>query len=440
MLHVTSGIHSEIEGEIDSFSEKELALFETPSGEALSEYLELMEDTEAPRQFVMWSLISGAAALIGKNAAFVRGPLYTVSANLYVILIGPSGVRKSSAISQIMGFLKETSVNIGPTDSSGQRQGIMSALVGLHRFTEGKPWRARDENTIPALFPWLIHPRKPSDIFFGASELGRLFGNGNKDLADFFNDLWDGADIDYQTRASETVIRKPVANLLGATTPANLASILPDGAAGHGILSRILFVFAKEKYKDVPIPPIPREEWYDKRDLFLERLQWIDENRVNFVFSPTASEFYESVYTFNPRLKDARLEAYNERRPTHLLKVAMALAALRNDTVIQENDLNLAHILLKQAEPLMHHAVEYFGKNKIFAGRQLMIQYLRAHGGIASRADLIGAAMSELNQREADEAIDGMIKSKEVGSPDGGARIILTELADSIRGLSSRKR
>lgn len=439
MLQIVSGIHSETEGENESFSEQELALFQTASGEALNEYLDLMEETEAPRQFVMWSLISGAAALIGKNAAFVRGPLYTVSANLYVVLIGPSGVRKSSAISQIMGFLKETSVNIGPTDSSGQRQGIMSALVGLHRFIEGKPWRNKDDASIPPMFPWLIHPRKPSDLFFGASELGRLLGNGNKDLADFFNDLFDGADIDYQTRASETVIRKPVANLLGATTPANLASILPDGAAGHGILSRILFIHAGEKYKDVPIPPIPKEEWYDKRDSFLQRLQWIDENRINFVFSSEAEELYESLYAFNPRLRDSRLEAYNERRPTHLLKVAMTLAALRNDTVIQSNDVNLAHVLLQIAEPEMHRAVEYFGKNKIFAGRQLMIQHLRSHGGMATRAELIGAAMSELNQREADEAIDGMIKSKEVGSPDG-VRIILTELADSIRGLGSRRK
>jgi hypothetical protein len=414
------------------------ALFTSGSATALNEYLTLMEDTEAPRQYLIWALIAAAAALIGGNAAFKRGPLFTQSANLFVVLLGPSGVRKSSAITPIVDMLRRSSVNFGPTDTGGQRQGIMSAMVGLHKMVKRRRFVSVDE--VPPLYEHLEHSRRPQDIFFSAPELGRILGTGAREMADFFNDLYDRAPIDYQTRASETIIRNGIATLLGGSTPQALASILPDGATGHGILSRIVFVWAGEKYKDVPIPPVPAEEWYDAHAAFVERLLWIDHNRQDFTLDAAGDSAYTDLYTFSPELGDPRLESYRARRSGTLLKVSMCLAALRNSTMINEEDVQLAHAILLETEPDMHKALEYFGRNKTFIGRMAIIQFLKSRSeGAATMNEIVAAIASDLNRREADEVIQNMLSAKELVSI-GGYYVLRDVVNNEMRDARKGKR
>lgn len=408
----------------------ESELLNSASAEAIHEFLDILEDTESPREFLTWSLIATAAALIGKNAKLRTGPMMSVSANLFVILLGPAGVRKSTAINLAKDFIEGRTLNYGPTDTGGQRHGIMSALSGARRFNPRPIW-ATSHDKIPPLMSMQVSTRPPNDMAFYESELGRLMGTGSNDMADFFVDLWDGEAIDYQTKAGETVIREPLVTLLSATTPSNLAKILPDNAAGHGILSRMLFIYSDRKHKDVPIPPEQPPEWYERKAQFEERLAWIDRNRFDFSLDPRARDLYTALYPFIPDLGDPRLEHYKERRPRMLLKVGMALAALRNDPHIIESDIALAHTLLVLAEPSMSRSLEYFGRNRAFQGRMIIVQYLRTRGGPASKQDLVNAAAAELSEREALEAISAMLASKEL-VPFGQNGLILGSMKNEL--------
>lgn len=381
---------------------------------AITEYLALMEETEAARWHVVWSLIGTVAALIGGNTVFRSGPMHKVTANLFVVILGPAGVRKSSAINQVTKLLDSTSLNFGPTDTGGQRHGLMSALSGFNRPSVKASNILNLNETFAATLAQL-KPRRSNDMFLVAPELGRLMGVGSREMADFMVDLWDSAEIKYQTKTGEVNLKKSIASLLAATTPSSLASCLPENAATHGILSRMIFVYEGEKYKNVPLPPEPTEDWWSLRDSFIRKLQWIDGNREDYTLSDSARTVYKQLYTYQAHLGDARLAHYQERRATMLLKVGMCLAALRMSTIISESDLTLAHQLLEIIEPNMHKALEYFGKNRTYQGRMLMVQYLRqSQSGIASREELIAIASSELNQRDAEEAINGMVKSKEL--------------------------
>ena len=405
-----TGIHTE---------EQVAAIQLSDSATAIREYLTLMEDSESPRVYLTWSLLAVAGGLLGRNAAFYSGPNHVVTPNLYVILIGPSAVRKSSAINMIAKFLKGTSVNLGPTDTGGQRHGIMSALTGLHR-TDGKPWRHKAD--AGPLTPAMIHQRAPSDLLLLAPELGRLMGSSSREMADFLVDLYDGAPVDYQTKAGETRLNDPLATLLAATVPSSLAAVLPENAVSHGIISRMLFVYADELHKQVPLPVEPSEEWLESRERFAKRLRWIDANRVNFGLDSAARRIYADLYDYVPLLEDPRLESYRGRRSNHLIKVGICIAALRNDTTVIESDLLLAHELLHAIEPKMHRALEYFGRNKTYQGRMLILQFLRSMGeaGVSNFAELTAAAASELTQREAQEAIESMIASGELRTYAGG--------------------
>jgi len=278
-----------------------------------------------------------------------------------------------------------------------------------------------------AIVPRMQKPRSPSDMALFSAELGRLWGSANRDLSDFFLDLYDGQGIDYETKASQTKIEQPLVTLLGATTPSSLASMLPENAATHGILTRILFVFGDTNHKQVPIPPDPTEEWIELRDKTVRRFKWIDNNRRDFGLSPEAQSAYESLYDYVPKLEDPRLESFRGRRANILLRVAMCIAALRADTWVIESDLRLAHELMADLEPTMHKALESFGRNKAFMARQIVFQFLRSKPNEAAGVeDVIGAMAGEMNRREAEEVITAMVPQGEITRY--GNRLILGKL------------
>ena len=405
------------------------------SAETISEYLELMEDTESPRAFHTWALITMAAALLGKHSV-LRSGLLTVRPNLFTILIGPPALRKSTAIHMIDDLVRGTSLNRGPTDTGGQRHGLMSALQGLHR------WDARQLHREygSLLNQQLVRPRAPSDMILLAPELGRLWGSSNRDMTDFMLDLYDGARIDYETKAATTTIREPLVTLLGATTPSSFAGMMPENATSHGILSRLIFVYGESVYKSIPLPPEPTEEWHELRATLVRKLQWIDGNRRDFGLSMGARELYEGLYEYSPRLDDPRLETYKGRRANTLLRVAMAIAALRADTWLIESDIALAHELLKSIEPVMHKALESFGRNKAYQGRLVIIQFLKSQTAkTATIEDVIAAAASEMNRREAEEVLNSMAANKEITI--FGGRVILDALQKSVKsGNHAQKR
>jgi hypothetical protein len=401
MADAKPGVHSD-----DQVRE----LFDSVSAEAINEYLELMEDTESPRVFHIWALLGMVAALLGKNSELKSGIL-TVRPNLFLVLIGPPGLKKSTAINQIADMAQGMSLNHGPTDTGGQRHGLMSALTGLHRW-DGKERRLSIQGILNQS---LIKPRHPSDMVLLSPELGRLWGSSNREMADFFLDLYDGAPIDYETKASTTTITAPLVTLLGATTPSSLANMLPENAASHGILSRLLFIYGDSVHKHVPLPPEPTDDWFDLRARTVARLRWVDSNRRDFGLADSARSAFEGLYIYRPRTDDPRLETYAARRANTLLKVSMGLAALRSDTWVIDTDVNLAHQLLMDAEPMMHKALESFGRNKAYQGRLTIIQFLKQQPNQkAQMVDVLAAAATEMTRREAEEVVAAMATNKEI--------------------------
>lgn len=286
----------------------------------------------------------------------------------------------------------------------------MSALAGLRRFDK------------PAKGEWItlnrkmLRPRKAADMVLFSSELGRLWGTANREMADFLVDLYDGKDVDYETKGSTTLIQSPLATLLGATVPTSLAAMLPENAANHGILSRIIFVYADKIHKLVPLPPEPTEEWLELRDRIVERLHWIDGCRRDFGLSQQARDLYEhKLYTYTPKIDDPRFEYYGGRRANILLRVAMCICALRSDTWVIESDIQLAHTLLAEIEPEMPKALSAFGRNKAHMARTTIISFLRGQPNhTATIAQAIAAAAADLTKREAEEVIQAMAQKGEV--------------------------
>lgn len=319
------------------------------------------------------------AAAVASNTAFVnRGIGGRLSLNLGVVLIGRSAIRKSSALSFMQRFAGELNLNYGPTDTGGARQGIMAAMQTRWQddAKDGEPDVESLEQLAATNFDSIItrmeRPRlRPSSIYFVSKELGRLLTSQTRELLDFFADGLDRTEIFYQTKLGSIRIPNPMINLIGATTPGNLPVMLPRDAPDHGLLSRLIFVYASKAEKDVPIPPQMDRHELARQARLIEHLQTIASHQIGeIVMSPEAEAEYRNLYAYDVKTKEYRLNAYAGRRNSdHLARVAALLCLLRGQMpfVISREDIGLAHAILVMTESQMDGA--YVGLDKTVDGR-----------------------------------------------------------------------
>ena len=352
-----------------------------PSSAAIQKYLTLTEGLESPVPYHVWSLLSLVAALCGDNIAINHGPLGRERLNLGVVLTGVPAVRKSTALTVMQKFAEGLPIQYGPTDTAGQRQGIMSAMmpkwqkdthdddsIDIRPETIDVLADLDTDSIVPAL-PNLLS-RKASEIYFVSKELGRLIASQSRELFDFFTDGMDGETFHYQLKNQTIKIRNPLINLIGCTTPSSLGNMIPRGGDSHGFLSRLVFVHASHQTRRVAIP----EEWNElqlqsKKQLHELILDQLDVRNETIGMTAAATKTYTDLYAYIPVTNDQRMQAYAGRRAKHMLKISALLAVLRGESpiVVQASDVRLAHALMLLTESNMDRSfhgldVSWYGK------------------------------------------------------------------------------
>lgn len=397
----------------------------SPSSKAIKDYLRLTTGLESPTPYHVWSFISLIAALCGDRIALANGPMGKLRLNLGVVLTGVPAIRKSSALTIMQRFAEGLPISYGPTDTSGQRQGIMSAM--LPRWQKDLPDDSQaelsiasleeladlDSSHISAALPDLTARHNPSHLYFVAKELGRLIASTTRELLDFFTDAMDGETIDYKLKNQQTKIRNPLINIIGATTPSNLGQMMPRGAAEHGFLSRLIFVHAGMVANVVPIvAPWSTEQKQVVKDMHESIMAMLDTDHEEMSLSQAATDTYIDLYDYQPALSDLRLQAYGARRSGHLLKLAAILALLRDNSTstVIASDVRLAHALLVLTETEMDRA--FYGLEQ----------------GVYSR---ILCAFAELSESSA----SGVVQQKMILSAAGhlGDKDMLAKMLSSLQ-------
>lgn len=364
--------------------------------EYLNDYLELVEDTESPRLFHLWCALFNISAALGRRCYLPFGPM-VIYPNHYVLLVGTPGTRKSTAASMAKRVLKQsTGVRFAPADTAGQRQGLVLAMHGnpqeqSKEFLHGAEIGAQDR-TLMSLADIKEVTNDPVEeelqyiatadkhhMAVVSSEFSRFIGQNNLQMLDFLTTMWDGDDYEYRTKTADTVLKNPLLNIIGCTTPTQISNSLPPAAGGQGFLSRMILVYGARKYKPVPRPVEPNPEILSRVKEAL-RTVYYDCNGT-FDETPEAREYSESLYEWPLEITDSRFGYYNERRYTHLIKLAMCLAAASARMTITKSDYEEAHRILRATERGMPDALGEFGMNPLAALKQEILEQLRALQG-----------------------------------------------------------
>lgn len=419
-----------------------MSIFET---EYLNNYLRMVEETESPRVFHLWSAIWAASTSLGRRCWLPFG-ISDWYPNQFIVLVGSPASRKSTALNIARKLVKQaTGARFAPADTGGQRQGLVLAMQGSEADHAKEYLGAAElsgrENSISSLtqleevtnVPQTEQQIAVADadkhhLTVSAGEFSRFIGQNNHSMLDFLQERYDGDDYEYKTLKSNITLKGTLMNLIAATTPTSLNAALPPAANGQGFLSRIILVYGAQKYKSIARPVAPPVEFVNQIKGVLAEIYHQAHGMVEE--TQEAHSFSETLYGYGVDITDSRFAYYAERRFTHLIKLAITLAATRitpgKAVELCKCDYEEAHRILRATERGMPDALGEFGMNPMAVLKQEILEQMRASQGPLTLSQVIAMFHRDASSRDISETINdliriGQIRMNQLGS---GQRVL----------------
>ena len=338
----------------------------------ISDYLQYTSKTECPIFFHRWTAIASLSAYLGRSVFFRHGH-FTLYPNLYAMLIGSPGTKKSSAIKIGAKLLKQAGYTTFAAKKTRQEKFLvdlaeqseyLAKKAGMETNEAGSDildanlWGDDIENDVAENY---IH-RPPAEIFVAADEFNNFIGTGNIEFVSILGELWDFEGVfDYKLKNSKSVfIPNPTVTILGGNTPTGFSQAFPTEAIGQGFFSRLLLVYGEPSGVKYTFPPPPDLEIQSQLISLLNRIK--AEIQGEMKMTKNAMDLLDTIYKQWQGIDDVRFEHYTNRRLTHLIKLCLTIAASRLSMTIGEVDVIHANTILTYTEQLMPKALGEFGK------------------------------------------------------------------------------
>ncbi len=311
----------------------------------LEYYMKYTQRTEPPELYHLWSGLTAISSALRRkcycNWGALRGFVYP---NMFVSLVGPPGGRKGTAMKIAKSFVQELDITLG-ADSLGSTQALYKEIIDSEdSYVDHKGLT-----------------RKHKSVSIWAEEFQVFLSDRDQMLIPSLTDLFDCADIwKYKTLSRKTEdISNCWITIIGAITPSLLQSKLSQDAVGGGLISRIIFVVGHGPKQRKALQFLTEEE-EDIKTKLTNDLQEIANLSGQFTldksFLKAYVRWYEQEYDETGVPSD-RFLGYNHRRPLHLNKVCMLVAASEsNDMVLTDKHFEKALAIMQLTESEMPNA------------------------------------------------------------------------------------
>lgn len=379
----------------------------------ITSYLEYRKDTEPPKLFHRWSCLSMLGAYLGRDVGFQLGE-FRIHPNMYTMLIGVPGTRKSTAIKLAKKLLARTGYATFSADKSSKEKWLMD-LAGDTPSADALELLGEDP-----LFGG--SSGIPSECYIACDEFNNFIGNGNIEFVSLLGELWD-YEGPYKNRiktGKSVVINNPTISILGGNTATGFALAFPSTTIGQGFFSRLLLVYSDPSPRKITFPESVSD---DDTRLMVEQLLAIKRAATTTGISITSSarSLLDKIYHSPLRIHDIRFEHYANRRLTHLIKLALIAAASRVSTEITEEDVVVAHTILTHTEKLMPKALGEFGKGKNSDVAHKIISVLEGEYKVMGVLDIWKHVASDMEKMsDLTNVLQGLAGSDKILRCEGG--------------------
>jgi hypothetical protein len=332
-------------------------------------YMKYTQRSESPELYHLWCGLTAISTALRRKCFCDWGPLRgQVYPNLFVALVGPPGGRKGTAMRPAKNFLQQLDVTLG-ADSLGSTQALYKELIDSEDSYV-------DDHGLT---------KKHKSVSIWAEEFQVFLSDRDQMLLPSLTDLFDCADSwKYKTLSRKTEdISNCWITIIGAITPSLLQSKLTQDAVGGGLVSRIIFVVGQGPKHRKALQYLTEEEMDIQKKLG-EDLQEIANMSGQFKLSKdflkAYVQWYEQDYDETGVPSDKFL-GYNHRRPLHINKVCMLVAAAEsNEMIITAEHFEKALAIMQITEQEMPNA--FYGL------------------GLSSQADVYAKILSFIEEKE----------------------------------------
>jgi len=377
----------------------------------ISAYLAHMSGTESPAVFHRWAGLSLLGAWLGRRYWMPFGHS-RINSNIYCMLMGDAGTRKSTAIKPAASLLKAAGFS-----------NVAAARTTKEKFLMDLAGEESIDSTEDIMEKNLFGEAAAGDaeILVAADEFNTFVGNGNIEFLSLLGVLWDhdGPFEDRKKNSKSFIIQDPVVSILAGNTPRGFSLAFPIEAIGQGIFSRLILVHGERTGVKITWPKIPSEEdtklildiLYAIRQVASGKAEW----------SKDATDAADAIYKSWEALPDVRFESYSNRRFTHLLKLCLicSAAALRN--TVELEDVIYANTILTHTEHTMPKALGEFGKAKNSDIAHKVLSYLEGKQTLATKKEIWMQVHNDLdNLNQLNDLLTALLLADKVISIKGG--------------------
>lgn len=355
--------------------------------------------TEAPKNYLFWSAISVLGGVL-KNNVYFKDSLYTLYPNQFIILTGPPGIGKGTAINFAWKLIK--------TQTNPLTNVLTDKVTGpkiLHLISDGWAGPAKINGSA-------VLAVKDHTCTIIATELQNLLNSGD-DMLPTFCQLWDQTDYEYRTKnQGSAIIKGMCVSLIGGTVPDYVRGMehATNATIAGGFSSRCLFILEDKKSKEqADLPPLEENpkslSLYSKLKDDLEyiaknvRGEYKRDDEARIVFT----NFYPAISPL-PEDTDAILN-FKARMRTHIWKMAMIFSAARKDKmVIEGQDVKDAIFMVTTVRRQLDKVFRGIGASQL-AEPTARVQQTIERFGMCTKQELIKATHRHLDPQTLDRVL-----------------------------------
>lgn len=382
------------------------------SQDFISRFVNLYKD-KAPEELLGWSAISIIAAAL-ENKVYVRAGKGLTFPNMYVILVGDSGVGKTLSSSKAIQIAKGVpSISFLPTVVTGP-----SLVEALFQVGHDKKILLGN-NTYPSCAGYL----------YASEAKGFLQKKYNEDnIISLITDLWDNPPSwsKHTLSRGSVELSYPNINILAGTTASWLRSSVTKSDLEGGFAARCLFINSKAEPKPDLLTSEEDHSAGSYPAEFVERVKLIDSLKAisklsgRFTLKKDFIESYNKLSLAHPELykskKDSLLAGYWQRRMYHLMKLCQIVSVSESlDLVLEQSHFERALEILEGTELSLGDVFSSLGDNTYGPEMVKVWDYICKKESDETRLiELATIFHADISRKKLNEIIDHLITMKKL--------------------------
>lgn len=282
-------------------------------------FIEYSQNFVSPLIFRKWAAIVSIGSALERRV-FTRTDIGVAYPNLFVLLVAPPGIGKSTVITPIRNLWMATKIlKVAPNNmTKAALLDILEAAKTFHTLKSGKILEYHS-------------------LQVASSEFGVFCPAHDTEFLNVLNDIYDcGPNFREARRSRKTQIDiiNPQISIIAGTQPDYLAELLPPVAWGQGFMSRMIMIYSDE------LKHVPLFSGIEENEQLYQHLIKDLTHISSLIGQVTWEEQAKKEITAwqaggcKPLPDHFKLKHYSTRRLLHVIKLSMVSSVSRNSNLI----------------------------------------------------------------------------------------------------------